>query len=43
MPLLKKGQISELVEGYGRGTISLLSNKPLRVGNHCINNLLLDK
>ena len=31
----------------GRGTISLLSNKPLRVGNHCVanmmQNLMLDR
>ena len=24
----------------GRGTISLLSNKPLRVGNHCMTNMM---
>jgi hypothetical protein len=43
VPLYQPGQISEMMDSQGRGTLSLLSNKPLRVGSHCIQNKILDQ
>ena len=42
-PLYQPGQIGEMMEGQARGTLSLLSNKPLRVGSHCIQNKMAEQ